>query len=153
MLGRGKRGPRGTRVRFGMEGRRRVVPVEGRDLPEVERERLRRLLRTLPIRSGTIAVSRDWAGRRRLTAHAAQGGGDQVRNRFIRQVALDHGRGRIGASQARHQLLHKEPRDGLVAGGTAVEHQDLGQGERSDWVVEKAEPAPAESGKTRRDRL
>jgi hypothetical protein len=53
-----------------MEGRRRVVTVEGGDLPEVERERLRRLLRALPIQSGTIAVSRDWAGRRRLTFSA-----------------------------------------------------------------------------------
>jgi hypothetical protein len=57
-------------VRFATEGRRRVVSVEGRDLPEVERERLRRLLQTLPIQSGTIAVSHDWAGRRRLTFSA-----------------------------------------------------------------------------------
>ena len=70
MLGRGKGRGRGTRVRFAVEGRRRVVTVEGRDLPEVERQRLRRLLETVPIQSGTVAISRDWAGRRRLTFSA-----------------------------------------------------------------------------------
>ncbi len=67
MLGRGKGRTRGMRVRFAMEGPRRVVTVEGRELPEVERQRLRRLLQPLPIRSGTIVVHRDWTGRRRLS--------------------------------------------------------------------------------------
>ena len=58
---------RGTRVRFAMEGRRRVVTVEGGDLPEVERRRLQRLLRPLPIATGTVVVRRDWAGRRRVS--------------------------------------------------------------------------------------
>ncbi len=60
-------GARGTRVRFAMEGRRRVVTVEGGDLPEVERRRLQRLLRPLPIASGTVVVRRDWAGRPRVS--------------------------------------------------------------------------------------
>lgn len=58
---------RGTRVRFATEGRRRVVTVEGGDLPEVERRRLQRLLRSLPVASGTVVVRRDWAGRRRVS--------------------------------------------------------------------------------------
>jgi hypothetical protein len=70
MLGRAKARVRGTRVRFEMEGPRRVVTVEGRDLPEVERQRLRRLMRSLPIRSGTVAIHRDWNGRRRLSFSA-----------------------------------------------------------------------------------
>jgi hypothetical protein len=67
MLGRGKtkRG-RGTRVRFAVSGGRRVVTVEGGDLPEVERRRLQRLLRPLPLASGTVVVRRDWVGRRRV---------------------------------------------------------------------------------------
>lgn len=67
MLGRGKGRSRGTRVRFATEGRRRLVTVEGRDLAEVERQRLRRLLQPLPIRNGTIVVHHDWTGRRRLS--------------------------------------------------------------------------------------
>jgi hypothetical protein len=67
MLGRGKSGGgRGTRVRFATEGARRVVTVEGGDLPEIERRRLRRLLRPLPIKNGTVVVRRDWSGRRRV---------------------------------------------------------------------------------------
>jgi hypothetical protein len=49
-----------------MEGRRRIVTVEGGDLPEVERRRLQRLLRPLPVASGTVVVRRDWTGRRRV---------------------------------------------------------------------------------------
>ncbi len=49
-----------------MEGRRRVVTVEGGGLPEVERRRLQRLLRPLPIASGTVVVRRDLGGRRRV---------------------------------------------------------------------------------------
>ncbi len=64
MLGRGKGA--GTRVRFSTDGGRRVVTVEGGDLPEVERRRLRRLLRPLPIATGTVVVRRDWSGRRRV---------------------------------------------------------------------------------------
>ncbi|HEY2386898.1 MAG TPA: DUF3634 family protein [Candidatus Binatia bacterium] len=61
-----RRGPRGTRVRFATEGRRRIVTVEGSELPEVERRRLQRLLRPLPIASGTVVVRRDFGGRRRV---------------------------------------------------------------------------------------
>jgi len=57
----------GTRVRFARDGRRRVVHVEGGDLPEIERRRLRRLLQPLPITTGTVTVRRDWAGRRRIS--------------------------------------------------------------------------------------
>ena len=56
-----------TRVRFATDGRQRAVSVEGGDLPEVERRRLRRLLQPLPIRSGTVIVRRDWTGRRRVS--------------------------------------------------------------------------------------
>ena len=67
MLGRRKtRSGRGTRVRFSTSGGRRVVTVEGGDLAEVERRRLQRLLRPLPLASGTVVVRRDWAGRRRV---------------------------------------------------------------------------------------
>ena len=67
MLGRGKSGGgRGTRVQFALSGGRRVVTVEGGDLPEVERRRLQRLLRPLPLASGTVVVRRDWSGRRRV---------------------------------------------------------------------------------------
>jgi hypothetical protein len=67
MLGRGKiKSGRGTRVRFAVSGGRRVVTVEGGDLPEVERRRLQRLLRPLPLANGTVVVRRDWAGRRRV---------------------------------------------------------------------------------------
>jgi hypothetical protein len=64
MLGPGK--GTGTRVRFLTDGGRRVVTVEGGDLPEIERRRLRRLLRPLPISTGTVVVRRDWSGRRRV---------------------------------------------------------------------------------------
>jgi hypothetical protein len=50
-----------------MDGRRRVVTVEGGDLPEIERQRLKRLLRPLPLASGTMVVRRDWSGRRRVS--------------------------------------------------------------------------------------
>lgn len=50
-----------------MEGRRRVVRVESWDLPEIEQRRLRRLLRSLPIASGTVTVRRDWGGRWRVS--------------------------------------------------------------------------------------
>ncbi len=67
MLGRKKSaGGRGTRLRFATEAGRRMLTVEGGDLPEIERRRLQRLLRSLPIASGTIVVRRDWAGRRRV---------------------------------------------------------------------------------------
>jgi len=56
-----------THVRFATDRRRRVVTVEGGDLPEVERRRLRRLLQLLPIKSGTVVVHRDWPGRRRVS--------------------------------------------------------------------------------------
>jgi len=49
-----------------MDGRRRVVTVEGVDLPEIERRRLQRLLRPLPVASGTVVVRRDFGGRRRV---------------------------------------------------------------------------------------
>jgi len=49
-----------------MDGRRRVVTVEGGDLPEIERRRLQRLLRPLPVASGTVVVRRDFGGRRRV---------------------------------------------------------------------------------------
>ncbi len=64
--GRKTKSGRGTRVRFAVTGGRRVVTVEGGDLPEVERRRLQRLLRPLPLASGTVVVRRDWAGRRRV---------------------------------------------------------------------------------------
>lgn len=57
---------RGTRVRFATEGRR-IVTVEGHGLPEVERLRLERLLRTLPIAVGSFLVRNDWTGRRRVS--------------------------------------------------------------------------------------
>jgi hypothetical protein len=57
----------GTRIRFVSDGRRRQVRVDGGDLPEIERRRLRRLLQPLPITSGTVSVRRDWAGRRRVS--------------------------------------------------------------------------------------
>jgi hypothetical protein len=63
--GRGKRG-RGTRLRFAVEGGRRVVRIEQSDLPELEQRRLARLLRALPLASGTVTVRRDFAGRRRV---------------------------------------------------------------------------------------
>jgi Ribonuclease G/E len=56
-----------TRVRFATEGERRVVTVEGDALAEIERRRLRRLLRPLPIRQGTVTVRTDWSGRRKVT--------------------------------------------------------------------------------------
>jgi hypothetical protein len=57
----------GTRVRFGVENGRRVVSVEGAGLAESERQRLRRLLRPLPIRTGVVTIRGDWLGRRRVT--------------------------------------------------------------------------------------
>ena len=67
MLGRKRSvAGRGTRVRFATEGGRRRVTVEGGELPEIERRRLQRLLRPLPIATGTVVVRRDWAGRRRV---------------------------------------------------------------------------------------
>lgn len=65
MLGRGKSS--GTRVRFALDGGRHVVTVEGGDLPEIERRRLRRLLRPLRLTNGTVVVRRDWSGRRRVS--------------------------------------------------------------------------------------
>jgi hypothetical protein len=67
MLTRRTGSGRSTRIRFATDGRRRVVTVDGGDLPEVERRRLRRLLQPLPITSGTVVVRRDWAGRRRVS--------------------------------------------------------------------------------------
>ena len=61
-----RRGAIGTRVRFAMDGRRRVVTVEGGDLPEIERRRLQRLLRPLPIATGTVIVRRDLGGHKRV---------------------------------------------------------------------------------------
>ena len=63
--GRAKRA-RGTRLRFALEGRRRVVRIEQSDLPEIEQHRLARLLRALPLTAGTVTVRRDFAGRRRV---------------------------------------------------------------------------------------
>jgi hypothetical protein len=62
---RPRRGP--TRIRFATEGRRRVVTVEGGVLPEIAQQRLRRLLRPLPIQHGTVTIRRDWSGRQRVT--------------------------------------------------------------------------------------
>ena len=50
-----------------MDGRRRVVSVDGSELPEVERRRLQHLLRSLPVARGTVTLTRDWSGRRRLS--------------------------------------------------------------------------------------
>ncbi len=44
-----------------------MVTVDGAGLSEAERRRLARFLRPLPITNGTITVSRDWAGRRRIS--------------------------------------------------------------------------------------
>jgi hypothetical protein len=57
----------GTRIRFAVENGRRTVTVEGAGLAEAERQRLRRLLRPLPIRTGVVTLRGDWLGRRRLT--------------------------------------------------------------------------------------
>lgn len=62
----GRKG-RGTRVRFAMEGARRVVTVEGSGLPEVEQRRLRRLLRAVPIATGVVTIRSDASGARRVT--------------------------------------------------------------------------------------
>lgn len=43
------------------------MTVEGGALAEVERQRLRRLLRTLPVQSGTVTIRHDGTGRRRIT--------------------------------------------------------------------------------------
>jgi len=58
---------RGTRIRFAVENGRRVVTVDGAGLAEVERQRLRRLLRPLPIRTGIVTIRGDWLGRRRIS--------------------------------------------------------------------------------------
>jgi hypothetical protein len=65
MVGR-RRSAGTTRVRFAVEGRRRVVHVESGDLPAIEQRRLQRLLRGLPVTNGSVTVRRDWSGRRRL---------------------------------------------------------------------------------------
>jgi hypothetical protein len=44
-----------------------VVTVEGAGLAEVERRRLRALLRPLPIQSGVVTVRTDATGTRRLS--------------------------------------------------------------------------------------
>jgi hypothetical protein len=67
MMKRARGSRRGTHVRFALEGARRIVTVDGSDLPEVERRRLERLLRALPIDRGTVVLRRDWTGRRRLS--------------------------------------------------------------------------------------
>jgi len=41
--------------------------VEGANLADAERQRLRRLLRPLPIRTGIVTIRSDWLGRRRVT--------------------------------------------------------------------------------------
>jgi hypothetical protein len=56
----------GTRIVFGTENGRRVVTVEGVGLSDVERQRLRTLMRPLAIRSGTVTIRRDWLGRQRV---------------------------------------------------------------------------------------
>ncbi len=56
----------GTRIRFALERGRRVVTVEGSGLAEVERRRLQRLLRPLPVDTGTVTIRRDWLGRSRV---------------------------------------------------------------------------------------
>ena len=56
----------GTRIVFTVEDGRRVVTVEGAGLAEAERRQLRRLVRPLAIRTGTVTIKRDWLGRRRV---------------------------------------------------------------------------------------
>ena len=56
-----------TKVSFTTHGRRRVVTIAGGSLAEVERQRLRRLLRSLPVQSGTVTIRHDWSGHRRIT--------------------------------------------------------------------------------------
>ena len=55
-----------TRIVFTLEDGRRVVSVEGTGLAEAERRQLRRLVRPLAIRTGTVTIKRDWLGRRRV---------------------------------------------------------------------------------------
>ena len=55
-----------TRIVFTLEGGRRRVTVEGAGLAEAERRQLRRLVRPLAIRTGTVTIKRDWLGRRRV---------------------------------------------------------------------------------------
>jgi hypothetical protein len=62
---RKRRGP--TRVRFQTDGAKRKLTIEGFELSDVEQQRLRRLLRPLPIRSGVVVIRTDWAGRRRVS--------------------------------------------------------------------------------------
>mgnify|MGYP001305429748 CR=1 FL=1 len=57
----------GTRIQFTVEGRRRLVTVEGRGLAEAERRQLRLLLKPLPIQRGIVTIRGDWLGRRRIT--------------------------------------------------------------------------------------
>lgn len=66
-LTRSRRRHGATRVRFTTDAGRRLVTVEGGELPVVEQQRLRRLLRALPIRSGTVTIRSDWGGRRRVS--------------------------------------------------------------------------------------
>ena len=65
-----------------MQGRRRVITIEGGTLAEVERERLRRLLRPLRLQRGTVTIRRDWAGRRRVgfSADVPEGAQQVIRN-------------------------------------------------------------------------
>lgn len=56
----------GTRIQFTVEGRRRLVIVEGRGLAEAERRQLRLLLKPLPIQRGIVTIRGDWLGRRRV---------------------------------------------------------------------------------------
>lgn len=56
----------GARIRFAVEGNRRIVTVEGPGLAEAERRQLQRLLKPLPIRTGIVTIKNDWLGRRRL---------------------------------------------------------------------------------------
>ena len=54
MIACAKRPNHGLRARFAVDGRRRVVTVEGGGLAEAERRRLKRLLQPLPVRSGSL---------------------------------------------------------------------------------------------------
>jgi hypothetical protein len=51
---------------FTSEGGRRRVAIEGTGLAEVERRRLRGLLRSVPIAKGVVTIRRDWLGRQRV---------------------------------------------------------------------------------------
>jgi hypothetical protein len=56
----------GIRIRFGKEGGRRVVTVEGAGLSEAERRHLRTLLLPLAIQKGVVTIRRDHLGRQRV---------------------------------------------------------------------------------------